>query len=66
MEGEDKKQQNLSFDTVVSNSVFLTGYRFLTMASTIGTMMMVVAVLEIHMLRNIVVSMNPSRSRRGC
>ena len=35
------------------------------MASTIGTIMAVVAVLEIHMDRNMVGSMKPSISSRG-
>ena len=37
----------------------------LTIASTMGTIMEVVAVLEIHMLRNMVGSINPSMSSLG-
>ena len=37
----------------------------MTMASTMGTIMEVVAVLEIHMERNMVGSMRPSISSRG-
>ena len=37
----------------------------MTMASTMGTIMEVVAVLEIHMERNVVGSMRPSISSRG-
>ena len=37
----------------------------LTIASTMGTIMEVVAVLEIHMLRNMVGSISPSMSSLG-
>ena len=47
----------LSLLSSVSNSI--------TMASTMGTIMEVVAVFEIHMERNMVGSMRPSISSRG-